>query len=103
MLHVRAEQYAKLVEWHRERGTTGVVLDEMVRRAQEAQAELDAYRPERVSALQRLRNNHRVRKEHKKWVEGMEPLQSYFYAGSPEAEAALDAALDSVLRTAGLQ
>lgn len=103
MLHVRAEQYAKLVEWHRERGTTGVVLDEMVRRAQEAQAELDAYRPERVSALQRLRNNHRVRKEHKKWVEGMEPLQSYFYAGSPEAEAARDAALDSILRTAGLQ
>lgn len=103
MLHVRAEQYAKLVEWHRERGTTGVVLDEMVRRAQEAQAELDAYRPERVSALQRLRNNHRVRKEHKKWVEGMEPLQSYFYVGSLEAEAALDAALDSVLRTAGLQ
>ena len=103
MLHVRAEQYAKLVEWHRERGTTGVVLDEMVRRAQEAQAELDAYRPERVSTLRRLRNNHRVRKEHKKWVEGMEPLQRYFYAGSPEAEAALDAALDSVLRTAGLQ
>ena len=102
MLHVRAEQYAKLVAWHRERGTSGVVLDEMVRRAQEAQAELEAYRPERVSALQRLRNNHHARKEHKKWLAGMEPLQCYFYEGSPQAQANLDAALQSILKTAGL-
>lgn len=103
MLHVRAEQYAKLVEWHRERGTTGVVLDEMARRAQEAQAELETCRPERVSALQRLRDNHRARKAHKQWLAGMEPLQRYFYAGSPEAEASLSAAIGAILQTAGLQ
>ena len=100
---VRAEQYAKLVEWHRERGTTGVVLDEMARRAQEAQAELGTCRPERVSALQRLRDNHRARKAHKQWLAGMEPLQRYFYAGSPEAEASLSAVIGAILQTAGLQ
>ena len=103
MLNVRAEQYAKLVEWHRERGTTGVVLEEMEKRAGEAQQEIEKYRPERVSALQRLRNTHRAKKDHRQWIAGMEPLQDYFYAGSPDKEAALDAALDSILKTACLE
>ena len=100
MLNVRAEQYAELVEWHRERGTTGVVLEEMERRVQEARDERARYRPERVSALQRLRDVHRAKKEHRQWVAGMEPLQNYFYEGSPEKEAALGAALDSIAEAA---
>lgn len=103
MLHVRAEQYAELVEWHRARGTTGPVLDEMVRRTREAEEQLAAYRPRRVSPLRRLRDRMRAVRDHRRWVEGMEPIEGYFYAGSPEAEAALDAALDSILGTAGIE
>lgn len=102
MLNVREEQYAKLVEWHRERGTTGVVLEEMERRAQEARDERERYRPEPVSALQRLRNARRVKRDHREWVRGMEPLQDYFYAGSPSAEKRLDAALESMRSAAGI-
>ena len=43
MLRVRAQEYARLVTWHKERGTTGEVLEEIERRAQEAKAENDAH------------------------------------------------------------
>lgn len=103
MLHVRAEQYAKLVEWHREHGTTGVVLDEMVERARQAQAELDAYQPRNVGPIERMRELARAKRDHRQWVKGMEPLSNYFYKGSPEAEASLERALESILKTAGIQ
>ena len=103
MLHVRAEQYAKLVEWHREHGTTGVVLDEMVERARQAQAELDAYQPRNVGPIERMRELARAKKDHRQWVKGMEPLSNYFYEGSPEAEASLERALESILKIAGIQ
>lgn len=99
---VRAEQYAALVEWHRDRGTTGEVLEEMVRRAQRAKADLDASVSERVSPLQRLREARKARKDHRSWLEGMEGLRDIVYAGSPEAEARLATGLEKALRTAGI-
>lgn len=103
VVHVRAEQYAKLADWHRDHGTTGKVLDEMAGRARQAQAELDAYRPRKVGALERIKEARRAKKEYQQWVEGMEPLGGYFYEGSPEAEASLDEAVRSMLKAAGIQ
>ena len=74
----------------------------MVERARQAQAELDAYRPRKVGALERMKEARRAKKEHQAWVEGMKPLRGYFYEGSPEAEASLDEALKSMLRAAGI-
>lgn len=100
VVRVRAEQYAELAQWHRDRGTTGEVMDEMEARARQAQAELDAYRPQRPSPLERLRQIRAAKREHREWMAGMSPLEEFYYAGSPEREANLEAALESILRAA---
>ena len=83
MLHVRAEQYAKLVEWHREHGTTGVVLDEMVERARQAQAELDAYQPRNVGPIERMRELARPRRTTGSGSRAWSPLATTSMSGGP--------------------
>ena len=102
VVRVRAEQYAKLVEWHRERGTQGAVMEEMEKRAREAQTELDNFQMPHVSPIQRLKEKANAKKQYKAWEAGMEPLGTYFYAGSPDGEKNLDAGLDQMLELAGL-
>ena len=100
VVRVRAEQYGELAQWHRDRGTTGEVMDEIEARARQAQAELDAYRPQKPSPLERLRQIRTAKREHREWMAGMSPLEEFYYAGSPEREANLEAALESILRAA---
>lgn len=99
---VRAEQYAELVEWHRRRGTAGEVLDEMSERARQAKAELETARPQGSSPLQRLREARRAKREHKRWLEGMEDLRGLLYAGSRESARRLEEGIGKMLAMADL-
>lgn len=102
VVRVRAQKYAELAEWHRERGTTGRVMEETEARARQAQAELDAYRPQRPSPLERLKEGARLRREHRQWLAGMEPLTNYYYEGSESARESQRAALANIRSAAGL-
>lgn len=104
MLEVRAEEYAKLMEWHKARGTTGEVYDEMARRTEEAQRALEdnASSPaSKPGLLRRMRDAARARRDYKRWVEGMEPFRNYIYSDE-EGTRRLAHALDSIRAAADI-
>lgn len=75
---VRAEEYKKLCAWHEARGTEGAVLDEVRNRAQAAQDEYERVRQaKQPSAIRKALDRRRAKKDHQRWVEGMQPIQDY--------------------------
>lgn len=102
VVRVRAEQYAQLVEWHRQRGTTGEVLEEIERRAQEAQETLASYVPVKPEGFfQRARRVARERRDQRSWETVLEPLDNYIYTGEA-GERRLEAALASMSAAADI-
>ena len=95
MLRVRAQEYARLVAWHKERGTTGEVLEEIERRAQEAKAENDAHiaagspepEPEpKEGFFARRRRKRQEQRDYQTWVESMPSIKSFYYTPEQVAE-----------------
>lgn len=95
MLRVRAQEYARLVTWHKERGTTGEVLEEIERRAQEAKTENDAHiaagspepEPEpKEGFFARRRRKRQEQRDYQTWVESMPSIKSFYYTPEQVAE-----------------
>lgn len=102
VVRVRAERYRELLEWHVARGTTGEVLEGVRALAEQARAELDAWRPPAPEGpIRRIRRRRAERRDHDAWVAGMAPIGRYSYEG-PEGERRLREALDRMGEAAGL-
>lgn len=86
---VRAEQYDNLVEWHRHRGTTGEVMDQMRQRAGQAWKDLEAAnRPQpRRNVFQRMQDRRRAKREREQWFADMVPMDRFFYTDQELADA----------------
>lgn len=98
---VRAEQYAKLVDWHRDRGTTGEVLEQMEGRARQAKVDAQAANmpAPRRNVFQRMkdrrqqqRERERQQREREQWLADMLPMDQFLYTDD-ELSAAWDKTL----------
>lgn len=94
---VRAEQYANLVEWHRLRGTTGEVLEQMQERARQAQADVEAASQPapRRNVFQRMKDRRQAQRDREQWLAGMVPMDEFLYTDA-ELSAAWDKCLDAL-------